>query len=175
MLHAATHLDFLRQQVAQHAPCVIADHDEQQSEVTYITPSSFEDAAQVHLTSQSLQLWNPLGVLPIIPNGAPIAPVQRWQGRASVQSASCAGCRRGACCGGRRRCGQKQQNDPQGLCADTPSRPPRGRGHAHRLLPVQQHRAGRPLRAAAPRLPQGAGTTAVCFHYGCHGSTMFSL
>ena len=48
MLHAPTHLSSLRQQVAEKAPCVIADFGEAQNEVTYITPSSFQDAAQVH-------------------------------------------------------------------------------------------------------------------------------
>ena len=53
-LHAAAHLDALRQQVAKDAPCIIADFEEAQSEVTYITPSSYEDAVQVHLIGAAL-------------------------------------------------------------------------------------------------------------------------
>ena len=48
MLHAPAHLSSLRQQVAENAPCIIADFGEKPNEVTYVTPSSFQDAAQAN-------------------------------------------------------------------------------------------------------------------------------
>jgi hypothetical protein len=47
LVHAAAYAQKLREQAAKEAPCVVADFEEPPDNVTYISPTSYDDAVKV--------------------------------------------------------------------------------------------------------------------------------